>query len=237
MHEEELIKAIGLSEKEKYKQAINILNKLIRKDGRNQRALFERAYALTSIDDDVNAIEDLHTLLNINPNYPGARDWYAQIAGKNGNPLNAAEVKYQDLIANPLGSPGMGVSPQGWSDCAMYYLNAGFYDKGIEILTEYFEKYEKNVTKYISYQTSPMRTLSKLYNEKKEFQKALFWAEKCLASENKVPADYKQYIWTLFYNSQLELAKIEYGKYISTIHGGIDDFIENQPLKKALFDK
>ena len=233
--EQELEKAVEFLGRENYKEAIKLLNRLLKKVPSYQQALFERAIALYSINERAKAIEDLNNLLKYNADYPGARDWFARIVKEDGNSLLAAETKYTELKRYPDGDLGIGVSPQAWADCATYFFNAGLIAKGIEILTEYFTNYVSHVTNYISYETAPMRVFSKLYVEQKNYRKGIEWAEQAMNSKFKVPADYEQYIWTLYYLGKTEEAKKQYQDYINDIHGGFDGFIQIQKLKQTLF--
>ncbi len=60
---EELFKAMDLSDNEEYEKAIEIFDKVIHENPKNDQALNERAYAKASLGDDYAALEDYQKLI------------------------------------------------------------------------------------------------------------------------------------------------------------------------------
>jgi tetratricopeptide (TPR) repeat protein len=230
---EKLKEAIELSEKGKYKQAVKILESLLKKEPMNEQALFEIAYALLSLEDDGPALDWLKVLLSVNPEYPGARDWYSRTVAKYGNKIEAAEIKYSDLRSKPNGELGMGVSPYGWTDCAEYYFLGSQPNRAKEILDEYF-KYESGVTSYESHKSAPYRLYSKILRSEGCFEEALSMCLKALGQKHPVPADHELRVWLLLDLRRDSDAILEYDKMIKEVFGGMDRFVQIQPLKKVI---
>ncbi len=228
-----ILEGISLSEKGKYKQAIKIFESILKKDKVNQQALFECGYAYLSIEDDTSGIEKLKQLLLINSEYPGARDWYSRTIAKRGNNIEAAEIKYRDLISKPNGELGMGVSPYSWTDCAEYYYLGGEFEKAKEILNEYF-RIESNVTAYEKDKSAPYRLYARILRQERKYNEAAEWITKAKNQKYNVPADHELYVWILVdMNKQIE-AIMEFDKMIKEVFNGIDRFIQIQPLKKMI---
>jgi tetratricopeptide (TPR) repeat protein len=233
---EEILKAVELSDSGKNIQAIKILTTVLKKDKNNDRALFERSIAYLNLDKTNEAFDDLNNLIHINPDYPGARDWFARVCADNGDFVGAAEEKLKGLISNPQGRLGMGVSPNDWADCAMFFFNSGQIEKAIEVLEQYFIDFNKHVTLYKNYSTAPMRLHARILIEKGEYKKAYEWARKAYEDESRVPADISIFIKATALNGDIDLALTEYKKYINEIHGGFEEFKEAQDLKQEILN-
>jgi tetratricopeptide (TPR) repeat protein len=230
---EKLKEAIELSEKGKYKQAKKNLESILRKEPRNEQALFEIAYAHLSLDEDDLAIDRLKMLLSLNPEYPGARDWYSRTIAKHGNKIEAAEVKYVDLKSKPNGELGMGVSPYGWTDCAEYYFLGSQPARAKEILDEYFN-YESRVTAYEGDKSAPYRLYSKILRSEGRFEESFSMCLKALGQKKPVPADHELRVWLLIDLGRDSEAISDYDKMIKEVFGGMDRFVQIQPLKKKI---
>ena len=231
--ENKLAEGIFLSEKGKYKQAIKVFESVLKKEKSNQQALFECGYAYLSLEDDKSGIEKLKQLLSINPDYPGARDWYSKTIAKYGRKIEAAEIKYDDLKNKLSGELGMGVSPYGWTDCAEYYYLGGQCSRAKDILNEYF-KIEGNVTAYERDKSAPYRLYAKILRQEKKFEEALEWIIKAKNLKYNVPADHELYVWLLVDLNRKTEAVLEFDKMIKDVFNGMDRFIQIQSLKKVI---
>lgn len=186
-----------------------------------------------SLDDNKSAIELLKTLLQINPEYPGARSWYSRTLSELGNKIEAAEVKYEDLKSKPNGELGMGVSPYGWTDCAEYYFLGNQFERAKEILDEYFTV-EHNVTAYEKDNSAPYRLYAKILRAEDKFTEAIEMCNKALIQKRTVPTDHELYVWLLIDLKRYDEAIVAYDKMIKEIFGGMDRFLELQPLKNKV---
>ena len=199
--------AIDCSGDEGYSKAINLLTKAISIQPNNEQAYFERGMAYLELDKDTDAIADFDRALNINPEYSGARDWRAVALKALGQFGAAAEDQYKNLRYNPDGEYGMGVNPQSWADCADSFVSSGNHTKARELLSEYFSVHSTKVEKYASYETAPMRALSKLLVQSGEFESAVEFGKKAYNSKHKRPADILVYALALEAYGALEDAK------------------------------
>lgn len=202
-------RAIDLSDSEDYAGALQLLTQAILADPNNAQAYFERGMALLNLAQDAEAIPDFDQALAINPEFPGARKWRANALAALGNHQQAAEERLATLRANPEGShQGMGVNPQVWADCATAFISAGNSLKARELLTEYFESYAQSVTKYIRYETAPMRLMAKLLIQSGELTRACEFAERAYASAHQRPADLLAYALALESSGNLDAARL-----------------------------
>jgi len=219
----EIIKAINYSDNEYYQKAIDICTEIVNSNPNYDRAYFERAMAYLNIDKDNLAIVDFKKLLELNPEYPGAKDWYSRTLSGLGDLKSSADLKLSALRDNPNGKYGMGISPQSWAECADNYYKAGDIEKAEEILTEYFDIQISKVDKYVSYETAPRRVLTKILIETGRFQRALKESTIAMKSTHKVPVDYELFIESLILNGQMENADNEVKSYVEDVQGGYEN--------------
>ena len=230
--EEELIyRVMDLSDEGRYSEALVLCDSILVINSEYDRLYSERAMIYLNMDKLELAKSDYEKLLSIDPDYPGARNWYAKTLSDLGESLMAARVKLTDL--RDLNSHSKGVSPEGWSVCAQYYWDAGEIDSAIMILEEYFKDYADELTYYRRYETSPIRIYAKLLLLQGEKEQALVEAQKTIESEYRAPADFLVLIEALIANNKMELAKAEIEDYINNIQQGYEtpEIIE---LKKRL---
>ena len=221
--EREIIKAIDYSDNEDYQKAIDICTEIINSNPNYDRAYFERAMAYLNMDKDNLAIVDFKKLLELSPEYPGAKDWYSRTLSGLGDLKSSADLKLSELRDNPDGKYGMGVSPQSWAECAESYYKAGDIEKAEEILTEYFDVQISKVDKYVSYETAPRRILAKILIDTGRIQQALKESTLAMESAHKVPVDYELFIESLILNEQMDKANKEIKSYVDEIQGGYEN--------------
>lgn len=221
--ETKIIRAIDYSDNENYQKTIDICTEIIKSNPNYDRAYFERAMAYLNIDKDNLAIADFKKLLHLNPEYPGAKDWYSRTLSERGNLKSSADLKLSELRDNPNGKYGMGISPQSWAECAESYYKAGDVEKAEEILTEYFDIQISKVDKYVTYETAPRRVLTKILIETGRFQRALKESTISMKSTHKVPVDYELFIESLILNGQMENADNEMKYYLEEIQCGYEN--------------
>lgn len=219
----EIIKAIDYSDNENYQKAIDICTAIINSNPNYDRAYFERAMAYLNLDKDNLAINDFKKLIQLNPEYPGAKDWYSRTLSGLGDFRSSASLKLSELRDNPNGKYGMGVSPQSWAECAEMFYKAGDIEKAKEILTEYFNVQISKVDKYINYETAPRRILTKILIATGRFEQALKESTIAMESQNKIPVDYELFIESLILNEQLESAEKEIKLYVDKVQGGYEN--------------
>ncbi len=219
----EIIKAIDYSDNEEYQMAIAVCTDIIKSDSNYDRAYFERAMALLNLEKDYLALIDFKKLLDLNPEYPGGKDWYSRTLSGLGDFKASADMKRSELRDHPDGKYGMGVSPQDWAECAESYFKAGEIEKAEEVLTEYFDIQLAKIDKYIIYETAPRRVLAKILITTGRFQQALKESSIAMKSTHKVPSDYEVYIESLILNGQAEKATNEITSYVEKIQGGYEN--------------
>jgi len=200
-------KAIDYSDDGDYVNSINLLTKVISINPNNEQAYFERGMAYLELNKDADAIADFDRALKLDPEYSGARDWRARTLASLGDFKKAAEDQLKILRGNPNGKYGMGVNPQSWADCADSFISAGNHDKAKELLEEYFTDHSKKVDGYASYETAPMRILSKLLIQTGEFERAVQLSQKAYLSKHQVPADILIYALSLEASGAIEDAR------------------------------
>jgi len=221
--ETEIIKAIDYSDNEEYQKAIDICTEIVNSNPNYDRAYFERAMAYLNVDRDNLAIADFKKLLEISPEYPGAKDWYSRTLSGLGDIKSSADLKLSELRDNPDGKYGMGISPQSWAECAETYYKAGDIEKAKEILNEYFDVQIHKVDKYVNYETAPRRVLIKILIDTGRFEQALKESTITMKSDNKVPVDYEFFIESLILNKQMEKADKEIKSYVCEIQDGYEN--------------
>lgn len=230
----EIIRAIDYSDNEDYQKAIDICTEIVNSNPDYDRAYFERAMAYLNIDKDHLAINDFKKLLQLNPEYPGVKDWYSRVLSGLGDLKSSADLKLSALRDNPEGKYGMGISPQSWAECAESYYKAGDKEKAEEILKEYFDVKISKVDKYVNYETAPRRVLIKILIDTGRFQQALNEATIAMKSTHKVPVDYELFIESLILNGQMESADKEIKAYVDKVQGGYEN--DNIIRLKALIE-
>jgi tetratricopeptide (TPR) repeat protein len=185
----ELNAAIDLSNEGKWKKALKALDGLVKGHPDEMQPRFERAMVLLNLDRDADAIKDLEHVLQREPDYPGAKSWYATAQAGQGKPLLAAEVKLEELKALAPGHWAAG--GQAWADCAVYFLKANAPERALEALDTYFADYESQ-EKGMGYKvvvTAPHRMQAKALLVVGRPQEALVAAERACAAPHSVPAD------------------------------------------------
>ncbi|MGE0495276.1 MAG: tetratricopeptide repeat protein [Vulcanimicrobiota bacterium] len=181
--QERLEEAIDLNDEGKYRKALGLFNKLVKEQPAHSQARFERAMVLMNLDQDEKAAKDLEKVLEIEPGYPGAKEWLARASAGQGKLLLAAETLLEALPSKS------DVSPQKWADCARHFLEGGEAGRARQTLETYFAEYEPRVTTYACYLTAPWRLYASILAGQGEPDRALEFAERAAAHPNKVPAD------------------------------------------------
>jgi hypothetical protein len=182
--------AIDLSGEGEHEAAIELLTRAIAIDATKPQAFFERAIALLDLEQDREALLDLDKALELDPRFPGARDWRARTLAGLGEHRRAAEDRLRELRDNPNGShPGMGVNPQNWADCAEQFALAGDRSQAVALLEEYLREHASRVTAYARFETAPLRLLARLLTEAGDTARAEELRQRARASPHRVPAD------------------------------------------------
>lgn len=221
--ETEILRAIDYSDNEEYQSAIEVCTKIINSNPNYDRAYFERAMAYLNINKDNLAIVDFKKLMELNPTYPGAKDWYSKTLSGLGDLKISADLKLSELRDNPDGKYGMGVSPQSWAECAETFYKIGDIEKAEKILKEYFDIQISKVDKYLNYETAPRRVLIKILIGTGRFEQALKESKIAMESKHKVPVDYELFIESLILNGQMDNADKEVKSYVEKIQGGYEN--------------
>ncbi len=157
-YQERLTKAMDLADSEPQK-ALKLLEFLIKDFPTEMQPRFERAMVFLNLDDEKSAISDLECVLRSEPEYPGARDWFARVSGGHGKHLLAAETKLADLLAKA--PEHWSANGQAWADCSGYFLQAGEPARALAALDIYFERYEGRQEGYEIYAPAPYRMRAK----------------------------------------------------------------------------
>jgi Flp pilus assembly protein TadD len=84
-------KAIDRSDDGDYEGAVKLLTRAARADPSNPRAYHERAIALANLNRDRAAVADFERALELNPVFPGAREWLARTLRGLGEHRRAAK--------------------------------------------------------------------------------------------------------------------------------------------------
>jgi hypothetical protein len=135
-------------------------------------------------------LADFGRALELNPTFPGARDWRARTLARLGEHRASAEDRLRDLRDHPNGRhEGWGVCPQDWADCAEEFVKAGDQATAIDLLEEYLARHASHVTAYACYETAPLRLLARLLTEVGDLDRAAELRCRALASPHRVPAD------------------------------------------------
>jgi len=179
--------AIDLSDDGEWKAALGAFNRLVKAYPDEMQPWFERAMVLLNLDRDRDAIADLEHVLKHDPDYPGARDWYAKAQAENGKPMLAAQTKLDDLQA--LAPEDWSANGQAWADCADRFLKADAPERALAALDIYFARYEGKQKGYECYIPAPCRFRAKALLLLGRSQEALAAAERACADPHSVPAD------------------------------------------------
>ncbi len=222
-YEEHILKVHNFYNDEEYTKAIRLCGKLIKEYPEYPDAYFERAMARMGQDKDKQALPDFEKVLELAPDFPGAKDWYARALSTSSKPYKAAEAKLASNHEKGLDHHlGMGVSPWSWAECAQYFYDAGAKDRAMEVLQEYFQHYAHAVTYYASDSTAPLRLYATLLIERGDIHNALKAVEQARYSKHCVPADWEIWIKLLALNGETEKALEELRTYIKQELGGIE---------------
>ena len=182
-----LEKAIDQSNEGKWKQARSAFDRLIKANPDRMQPRFERAMVLLNLDQDEAATADLDYVLAREPDYPGARDWFAKAQAGLGKPLLAGETKLAGLKS--LAVDHWSANGQAWADCAEYFLKAGKRERALAALDLYFEGYEGRQKGYETYLSAPHRMRARVLLALGRNAEALVSAERAKAQVKTVPAD------------------------------------------------
>jgi hypothetical protein len=185
-YQERLIKAMDLADS-KPNKALELLGALIKDFPTEMQPRFERAMVLLNLDDEKAAIRDLECVLQSEPEYPGARDWFARVSSGQGKVLLAAEVKLADLLAKP--PDHWSANGQAWADCTGYFLQAREPARALAALGIYFERYEGRQRGYEVYAPAPYRMRARALLATNRPTDALAAIDIACAHPNSVPAD------------------------------------------------
>ncbi|HKB35123.1 MAG TPA: tetratricopeptide repeat protein, partial [Gemmataceae bacterium] len=90
-------KAIDRLDRGDYEGAVKLLTRAVKADPTNLQAYHERAMALLNLNRDREALADFSKALELNPRFPGARDWRARTLAGLGDHRGAAEDWLQEL--------------------------------------------------------------------------------------------------------------------------------------------
>lgn len=194
---EMLHQAMDLAGDENYLAAIDLLSEVISIDPNNAQAWFERGMANLELDNDNSALSDLDRALEIAPDFPGAREWRAQLLSSLGRFEEAAQEQKAILERSAGAKESAGVNPQAWADCASSFIAAQNNEQAVALLESYFSHHSAYVSTYAVYETAPMRALSKLLIQSGDFSSAVEFAQKAYESEHRVPADILAYALAL----------------------------------------
>jgi predicted Zn-dependent protease len=169
--------------------ALELLDRAIKADPTNPQAQFERGMALADLNRDREAVAAFERAVELNPAFPGAREWLARILRGLGDHGRAGEEWLRYLRDNPHGPPGMGVSPQSWANCAEQFALAGDTARAVALLEEYLTQHAARVTHYARFETAPLRLLARLVEQAGDPRRAAELRARARASPHRVPAD------------------------------------------------
>jgi tetratricopeptide (TPR) repeat protein len=178
--------AIDLSDDGRWKAALKAFDRIVEAYPREMQPRFERAMVLLNLQRDLGAIADLEHILKHDPDYPGARKWYARTQRDRGKPMLAAETALEELQSQA--PEHWSTNGQAWADCAQYFLEAGAPDRALEWLDVYFERYEGKQG-YEVYAPAPYRLRALALLKLGRPQEALAAVERACADPHSVPAD------------------------------------------------
>ena len=183
----ELDAALDLGDKVGWEAALKAFDRLVKVYPYELQPRFERAMVLLNLGRDRDAIVDLEHLLKHDPDYPGARNWYAIAQRDQGRPMLAAETKLKGLLSKA--PEHWSASGQAWADCADLFLKSGAPERALAALDVYFLRYEGKQKGYEVYAPAPYRLRAKTLLMLDRPQEALAAAERACADPHSVPAD------------------------------------------------
>lgn len=191
--------AIDLSNAGDYQKAHKLLIEAIKLDPSNAQAHFERAIVLMDMNRDEDALPDLDRCLELNPAFPGARDWRARALAGTGSLQRAAKERLKSLREHPDGKyEGMGVNPQEWADCADAYAKAGDANTAATLLEEYLADHAGKVSTYARFETAPLRMLARFLLQSGDVDRAASLARAAYSNEkHRCPMDFLVYALAL----------------------------------------
>ncbi len=193
--------------------AITLFDAYLRDDPDSAHSYFERGRAYLERDDPRAAIEDFERALAIDDDFPGARDWRARALSDLEESIAAGEEKLRTLRSHPDGKYGMGVSPQGWADCARYFLDGVDRDRAKSVLEEYFDAYEAKVRKYVRYATAPMRLMATILLAEGDLERARALTERAVAHDHSCPRDHEVHGMVLAACGEIDAAEAIYAQW------------------------
>jgi len=216
--------AIDASDTGSYRRALRLLAKAIKLEPSDPQAYFERAIVFLNMDQDQEALPDFDRCLELDPAFPGARDWRARALAGTGKLRLAADEQLRSLREHPDGKyVGMGVSPQAWADCAEAFVKAGRAAQAVDLLDEYLEVHAKKVSSYACYETAPLRTLARLLLQVDPDRAVGLARTAYLNVRHRCPADF------VVYALALEAA----GQDAEALHVADEALAQNYSLEEA----
>jgi tetratricopeptide (TPR) repeat protein len=233
IHFEQIVRVMDYADAKKYSLAIELCDSILSIDPVYERAYFERAMVYMELDSSELARNDFEKLLSIDRQFPDLRNWYSRFLADEGNYLEAARLKYEELGEFPRGTSNSGTSPYSWVDCAEYFYKAGRIDSAIYILDEYFTLHEKYVEIHRMDETAPLRMYATLMIEKDDLKNAVSKMETAMKSPHKVPADYEVWIELNILTGEHVKARQLLDYYINEVHDGVETEAATR-LKKKL---
>src|SRR5262245_59811535 len=131
-YQERLEEAMDVADDGKLRKALKLFESLITDFPAEMQPRFERAMVYLDIDNEKAAISDLEHVLQFEPDYPGARNWFAIVSAGQGKALLAAETSLTDLMSKA--PEHWSANGQAWADCARYFLDAGDPSRALAVL-------------------------------------------------------------------------------------------------------
>ncbi len=179
--------AMDMSDAGNWTNALKEFDRLLAAHPKEAQTRFERAMVLLNLDRDAEAIAELKQVLELVPDYPGARRWYAVALAAQGRPMLAAEVNLRELQA--LAPEHWSAGGDAWADCADYFLKAGAPDRALAALDIYFEQYEEKQRGKWMYSPAPFRQQARTLLLLDRPHEALAAIKRAVADPRTVPAD------------------------------------------------
>ena len=170
-----------------WKSALKAFDKLVKAYPDEMQPRFERAMVLLNLDRDKEALVDLEVVLARQPDFPGAKKWYASTQAGQGKPLLAAEAKLDELIG--FAAEHWAANGQAWADCASYFIEGGEPGRALAALDVYFAGYEAKQKGYEVYLPAPHRMRATALLALNQPKAALEAAERACSYSTSVPAD------------------------------------------------
>jgi tetratricopeptide (TPR) repeat protein len=128
---------------------------------------------------------DFRRALELDPSYPGARNWVALNLRDKGQHLAAAR-EWRTVLREELKIPwerrAMQRNPVTWVECAEAYAEGGELDEGLKVLREYFSKHAYKNGVYQPQDTTPLTLMARLLLKKGKPDQALAYTRKAIRS-------------------------------------------------------